>query len=93
MLIDKDWKIWLIDYTRAFRIQGELLKPEGLTMIDGKLLASMRAMTPATVKAAMGDTLTKREQRALLERRDKIVQLFDEKIATQGTEAIVYDEP
>ncbi len=52
VLIDKDWKIWLIDYTRAFRIQGELLKPEGLTMIDGKLLASMRAMTPATVKAA-----------------------------------------
>jgi len=93
VLIDKDWKIWLIDYTRAFRVQGELLKPEGLTMIDGKLLASMRAMTPATVKAAMGDTLTKREQRALLERRDKIVQLFDEKIATQGTEAIVYDEP
>jgi len=93
VLIDKNWKIWIIDYTRAFRIHGQLLKPEGLTVIDRKLRDNMRAMTPDSVKAAMGNTLTRREQRALLERRDKIVQLFDEKIATQGTEAIVYDEP
>ena len=93
VLIDKNWKIWIIDYTRAFRIHGHLLKPEGLTVIDRKLLDSMRAMTPDSVKAAMGDTLTRREQRALLERRDKIVQLFEDKIAAQGADVIVYDEP
>ncbi len=93
VLIDKDWKIWIIDYTRAFRIQGHLLKPEGLTAIDRKLLDSMRAMTPDSVKAAMGDTLNKREQRALLERRDKIVQMFEDKIAAQGADAVLYDEP
>ena len=93
VLIDKNWKIWIIDYTRAFRIHGHLLKPEGLTVIDRKLLDAMRAMTPDSVKAAMGNTLTRREQRALLERRDKIVQLFSYKIAAQGADAVLYDEP
>ncbi len=93
VLIDKNWKIWIIDYTRAFRIHGHLLKPEGLTVIDRKLLDTMRAMTADSVKAAMGDTLSKREQRALLERRDKIVQLFEDKIAAQGADAVLYDEP
>jgi hypothetical protein len=91
--IDKDWKIWIIDYTRAFRTHGHLLTPEGLTVIDRKLLDSMRAMTPDSVKAATGNTLTRREQRALLERHDKIVQLFEDKIAVQGADAVLYDEP
>jgi hypothetical protein len=91
VLIDSKWKIWLIDYTRAFRIQTNLLRPKGLTRIDRGLLEHMQALDSETVKSALGDSLSKREQRAILERRDKIVQLFEEKIVAEGADAILYD--
>ena len=93
VLIDNDWKIWLVDYTRAFRVQAKLLRPKNLTRIDRDLLERLRALNSETVKAALGDSLSKREQRSLLERRDKIVQLFEEKIAAEGADTVLYDTP
>lgn len=93
VLIDKNWKIWLVDYTRAFRIQTDLLRPEGLERIDRKLLARLRVLDKAEVKQALGDWLSSREQEALFERRVQIVKLFDDKIAAQGEAAVFFDEP
>lgn len=91
VLIDKDWKIWLVDYTRAFRIQTDLLGPEGLTQIDRQLLARLRSLNQANVREALGKWLTNREQTSLLERRDKIVTLFEALVAAKGEEAVLYD--
>jgi len=91
VLIDSDWKIWLVDYTRAFRIQTNILRPKSLTRIYRDLLEHMQALDSETVKSVLGDSLSKREQRAILERRDKIVQLFEEKIAAEGADAVLYD--
>ncbi len=91
VLIDNDWKIWLVDYTRAFRVQTKLRRPKSLTRIDRDLLERLRALNSETVKAALGDSLSNREQRAILKRRDKIVQLFEEKIVAEGADAILYD--
>ena len=51
----------------------------------------MQALDSETVKSALGDSLSKREPRAILERRDKIVRLFEEKIVAEGADAILYD--
>lgn len=90
VLIDDDWKIWLVDYTRAFRFQTDLLNAKSLTHIDRGLLERLRTLSSEMVTNALGDSLNKREQRALLERRDKIVQLFDDKIASEGADAVLY---
>ena len=34
LLISKDWKIWMIDHTRAFRTMKELQNPENLSQCD-----------------------------------------------------------
>ncbi len=93
VLIDNDWKIWLVDYTRAFRVQTKLRRPKSLTRIDRDLLEHMQALDSETVKSALGDSLSNREQRAILKRRDKIVQLFEEKIVAEGADAVLYDTP
>jgi hypothetical protein len=90
VLIDGNWKIWLVDYTRAFRIQTDLLLPESLIRIDRDLLDALRALDDATVKAALDGSLSKQEQRALLARRDKIVELFNNKISLEGEDAVLY---
>ena len=66
LLWTKDWTLWLIDHTRAFRLGKELMKPDQLTRCDRALLAAMRALTFEAMNKAMGDVMTKRrdERRA-----------------------------
>ena len=85
-----DWTMWLIDHTRAFRLNGNLLKPEQLSRCDRGLLDRLRALTPEAVAEAVGNSLTRQEQAALLERRDKIIKLYDDRIARLGEPVVLF---
>ncbi len=80
-LITHDWKVWLIDFTRAFWPVSELFKPENLWQPDKPLLDKMRALTPEQVDDRLSCCLTKRERRSLLARRDLILRHFEQKAA------------
>ncbi len=84
ILWTKDWTMWLIDHTRAFRLGKELVAPGDLTRCDRRLLDGMRALTAESLAKATGDSLTKEEQGAVLARRDLIVKHFDDRIAKLG---------
>ena len=86
----RDSKMWFIDHTRAFRVGRDLLTPANLTRIERKTLEKLRTLDRAAFTSAVGNTLTKDEIDALFIRRDKIVQLFDQKIATLGEEKVFY---
>jgi len=90
LLWTSDWKMWLIDHTRAFRLGKELLKPEALERVERTLFERMRGLTSSALAEAMGETLMKAEIEALLARRDVIVKLFDDRIAMRGEAAVVY---
>jgi hypothetical protein len=90
LLWTTDWRMWLIDHTRAFRLGKELLKPEALERIERTLLERMRGLNASALAEAMGASLTKLEIDALLARRDVIVKLFDDRIAMRGEAAVVY---
>ena len=79
-----DWSMWLIDHTRAFRLGKELVAPTDLTRCDRRLLDGMRALTAESLAKAIGDSLTKEEQGAVLARRDLIVKHFDDRISKLG---------
>jgi len=85
-----DWTMWLIDHTRAFRLNTNLLKPEQLARCDRGLLERLRAVTPESLAQAVGSSLTKPEQEALLARRDKIVKHYDERIARLGEPVVLF---
>jgi hypothetical protein len=90
ILWTRDWTMWLIDHTRAFRLNTNLLKPEQLVRADRGLLERMRAVTPESLAQAVGGSLTKQEQEALLARRDKIIKHYDERIARLGEPVVLF---
>ena len=85
-----DWTMWLIDHTRAFRLNTNLLKPEQLSRCDRGLLERLRAVTPESLAQAVGNSLTKQEQEALLARRDKIIRHYDDRIARLGEPVVLF---
>ncbi len=91
VLIGKDWKIWLIDHTRAFRVHKSLSSREGLTRCDRRLLVRLRNLETESLWGTLIHYLKKREIEALLVRRDEIVRMFDEKVAQKGETGILYD--
>jgi len=86
----KDWKLWLIDHTRAFRLGKDLMKPDQLGRVDGALLAKMRTLTIEAMTKSMGDVMQKDEMMAVLARRDKLVKHFEDRIATRGEAAVLF---
>jgi hypothetical protein len=90
VLWTKDWKMWLIDHTRAFRLARELRNADQLQRVDRALLDSMRGLTAASVGKAVGTSLTRDEIESLIARRDLLVQFFDKRIAERGEAAVIY---
>ena len=73
MLIDADWKLWLIDHSRAFRTGAELSKPQSVRRCERALLEKMRALTRASMDEHLDKYLTPHEIESLLKRRDRLV--------------------
>ena len=90
VLVGRDWKLWMIDFTRAFRNNTQLLAPGDLTRCDRTLLAAVRALTKASVTEATRPYLEPRQVDALMARRDRIVQLIEKAIAEHGESAVLY---
>ncbi len=93
VLITRDWRIWMIDFTRAFRMTKTINNPKQLTRADRTLLTSMRELTPDGVQQALGRWLAKNEIEGLMARRDLIVQFFDKEVAAKGEGPVLYDLP
>jgi hypothetical protein len=93
LLWTKDWTMWMIDHTRAFRTDPALRNPKLLERCERSLFAGMKALTREAITAAMGDNLLQPEVDALIARRDRIVKLFEEKIEKSGEAAVLYTLP
>ena len=91
LVITKDWKIWMIDHTRAFRTMKSLVGPENLVQCDRKLLAKLRELTKDALTKRLERYLNSVEIEGLLARRDKIVSFFDDQVAKKGEAAVLFD--
>ena len=87
----KDWTLWLIDHTRAFRLNKQLLKRDDLIRIDRTLLTRLRDLDPKRVREVVGDSLTRDELEAVLARRTALVRHYDERIALASETAVLFD--
>jgi hypothetical protein len=89
-LITNDWKIWRIDFTRAFRLYKSLKDPKDLVMCDRNLLEKLRSLDENEVMGKTEGQLTKGEVKAMMARREKIVQYFEKLIAQKGETVGLY---
>ena len=84
VLVTHQWKVMMIDFSRAFRLQPELLHQKDLAKIDRSLLAKMEVADAESVKEATKDYLTAPELDAMMKRRDLLVAHFKKLIADSG---------
>jgi hypothetical protein len=88
LLIDKQWRIWMIDHSRSFRQQKTLKDASVLTQVDRDLLAKMKTLDKDTLKKEIGAWVQPVEIDGLLARRDLLVKFFEAK-----GEAGLFDRP
>ncbi|MBY0493157.1 MAG: hypothetical protein K2Y23_02965 [Cyanobacteria bacterium] len=90
VLVTHQWKVMMIDFSRAFRLQPELLHSKDLQKIDRQLLARLEQLSTETVRSATKDFLTKSELEAMMKRRDLLVAHFKNLVATLGEAKVLY---
>jgi hypothetical protein len=94
LLIDKQWNIWMIDHTRAFKIFTDLKSEKNLgTRCARDLFAAMQKLDKATLKPLLTDVLTDPQIDGVLGRRDRIVQCYQARIGSLGEARVLYDLP
>ncbi|HCS49726.1 MAG TPA: hypothetical protein DIW61_16380 [Candidatus Aminicenantes bacterium] len=90
ILISNDWKLWMIDFTRAFRTLRKLPEEKDLAKCEKTLFSKLLELTKEAVSRTAGAHLTKWEIEALMARRDLIAAYFQRLIAEKGESAVLY---
>jgi hypothetical protein len=93
LLIDKNWKVWMIDHTRAFRDDLTPRQPDVLHRTSEKFLNAMKALNQQQLEATLMPYVTQEDIRTLLLRRDWLVHFFENKANTDGRESVYFDIP
>ena len=90
-VLDGDFRIHMVDFTRAFRINNDLRTPEDIAniRIPRHVFYGLRRLDFETLDAVMESFLTDTQIRALLERRDLIVQNLEEQMARRGEAGVL----
>jgi hypothetical protein len=91
VLISEDWHLWMIDFSRAFRLFTTLEGPQNLVRCDRRLLQKLRQLDSAELHQKTKNWLSQLEIKGVMARRDKIVKLFEDLIAQKGEDAVLYD--
>jgi hypothetical protein len=89
VLVSPEWRVIMIDFTRAFRVWPKIRANE-LPRIDRALLAKLEALTEESVTAAARDYLPKGEIEALMKRRDLILEHFRARVKQLGEARVLY---
>ncbi len=76
LLYTRDWQLYMVDFTRAFGLSRELMKPYRLLRIDPGLLSRLEKLTMTMVTAATAPYLSAEQVAAVLGRRDILVDYF-----------------
>jgi hypothetical protein len=77
LIIAKDWRVFPIDHTRAFRRNHELKAAANITHADRVVVERLKALDRETLKKSIGKYVTTFELDALLARRDAILKRLD----------------
>jgi hypothetical protein len=91
ILLDEDWKMWLIDHTRAFSRAKELPAPRDVVGCSRALFAAIRALDDDQVTERLRPYLGLPEITALHERRRRLVALIEQLVAERGESQVLFD--
>lgn len=89
ILFDSGWNRWLIDHTRSFRTNSDPGNIGAFKLCDATLWEGLTGLSQETLAEHLGDLLSTWQIEAILQRRDRIVEHFEDRIETWGKSSIL----
>jgi hypothetical protein len=90
LLITPDWKLWMIDHTRAFRRNPGLQRPDAIKQCERGVYLKLKGLDEKAAAAALKEDLSPYELDALFKRRALLVEHLDKLIAEHGESEVLY---
>jgi len=91
ILIDKDWNLWYIDHTRSFAMDESLPSPEKISRCSRSLYNALKEMDEDFVRETLSSLLRGAEVDAFFVRRERIIEILEDRVAEVGESAVFYD--
>lgn len=91
-MVDQDYHIILIDHSRAFTTDKAMLKKKDKLPVafDRGVVEKMRALTREDLDENLGELLQGRQIKALLDRRDGLLEHLNKLIAEKGEGSVLF---
>jgi len=90
ILIESDWKLWMIDHTRGFRRWKELLNPEQVQFAERSLWEKLHTLDETVVRAKLKDFLKPAEINGLIKRKGLLVDHIQKLIDERGERDVLF---
>jgi len=91
-LVTADFHLWMIDFTRAFRHTMELKSPALLRRVDRRFYDRLKKLRDEDVAAELSPWLDPQALKALLSRRDAMIEHFAVLADQRGDQSAVFYE-
>jgi hypothetical protein len=91
ILYTKDWRVIMIDFSRAFRLDHALRTPDAVQQCDRGLYKKLEALSEADVRRVTKNYLTTHEIDGVMARRQLIVERLGQLIRDRGESVVLYD--
>ncbi len=89
VLISPEWRVIMLDFTRAFR-PWPTIRAEELPRVDRALLGRLEGLTVESLTTATSDYLPPSQLAAVMKRRDLIVEHFRARVKQLGEARVLY---
>lgn len=84
------WKIWKVDASRAFYTRSKLRNEDSINRFSRSFLTALEDLDRETFDSTLEPWLTRKQLKTLWQRRDRILELAEERVAEFG-ESVLYD--
>jgi hypothetical protein len=91
LLIGPDWRLWLIDHTRAFRRLNALPEGAQVNQCERGFYQKLKGLNEDSVRELLKPYLSSYELEGLWKRRSLILERLDKLIAEKGENQVLYD--
>ena len=91
IVIDSNWKLWMVDHSRGFQFRFELRYMDRVGYCERGFWEKLQALDEAELKDRLDRVLTGPEIKSMLERRDTLVAHIQNLIDTRPVGAVLYD--
>lgn len=90
ILVDPDFRVYLVDSSRAFRIQEDLLDPDDLSCFSRAALQRLGELDRARLEERLGSWLGDMQIESLLARRDRILEIVQKRLQERGPGQVLF---